>query len=237
MTNGTSQGLFVIIAVVIFGIFTLISYLLFQDVLSPKLTSIFDTSLDSSLLSLERTELYTNKGITKKEFPLFTQKGNSYFLKGSKQELSDYTVENTYLKDKELSLLRMATIEETKVPWGYAIEIYADVLSKNEIILAMDYNTSYKLENGSYFGNDEYLDYAGNITKLSHQYFKIPAGKKTTIKAGYANYNTLRNPDKKDLYQFHIIKYLKAINEELSGDLVDLEISNIRFHLTPYNKK
>lgn len=48
MTNGTSQGLFVIIAVVIFGIFVGISYLIFQDSLRPKLTSIFDTSLEEA---------------------------------------------------------------------------------------------------------------------------------------------------------------------------------------------
>lgn len=44
MTNGTSQGLFIIVAVVIFGIFTLISYLIFQSSLKPKLMNIFETS-------------------------------------------------------------------------------------------------------------------------------------------------------------------------------------------------
>lgn len=42
MTNGTSQGLFVLIAVIIFGIFVLISYILFKDTLKPSLIAIFE---------------------------------------------------------------------------------------------------------------------------------------------------------------------------------------------------
>lgn len=45
MTNGTSQGLFVIVAVVIFGIFVFISYLLFRDTMKPTLAHIFTDSL------------------------------------------------------------------------------------------------------------------------------------------------------------------------------------------------
>lgn len=45
MTDGASQGLFVIVAVVIFGIFVVIAYLLFRDKLQEALGSIFDTSV------------------------------------------------------------------------------------------------------------------------------------------------------------------------------------------------
>lgn len=48
MTNGTSQGLFVVVAIVIFGIFVLISYLLFKDTLKPSLSGIFSDSLEQS---------------------------------------------------------------------------------------------------------------------------------------------------------------------------------------------
>ncbi|MFT0132764.1 hypothetical protein ACMHYK_15470 [Candidatus Enterenecus avicola] len=44
MTDGASQGLFVIVAVVIFGIFVVIAYLLFRDKLSNSLASIFDSA-------------------------------------------------------------------------------------------------------------------------------------------------------------------------------------------------
>ena len=48
MTNGASQGLFVIVAVVIFGIFVLISYVLFRDTLKPSLANIFTDSLEQT---------------------------------------------------------------------------------------------------------------------------------------------------------------------------------------------
>lgn len=48
MTNGSSQGLFVIVAVVIFGIFVLISYVLFKDTLKPSLSTIFTDGLEQS---------------------------------------------------------------------------------------------------------------------------------------------------------------------------------------------
>ncbi|WP_368562412.1 leucine-rich repeat protein [Enterococcus faecalis] len=48
MTNGTSQGLFAVISIVIFGIFVLISYLLFKGSLRPSLSRIFTDSLEQS---------------------------------------------------------------------------------------------------------------------------------------------------------------------------------------------
>lgn len=41
MTNGSSQGLFVVVAIVIFGMFVFISYLLFKDNMQPSLAKIF----------------------------------------------------------------------------------------------------------------------------------------------------------------------------------------------------
>lgn len=55
MSNGTSQGLFIIVAVVIFGIFVGISSLLFQSSLKPKLMNIFDKSFENIL---EVKEIY-----------------------------------------------------------------------------------------------------------------------------------------------------------------------------------
>ncbi|HCJ0858975.1 TPA: hypothetical protein NR789_001880 [Enterococcus faecalis] len=48
MTDGASQGLFVIIAVVIFGIFVLISYVVFKDTLKPSLANIFTDGLEQA---------------------------------------------------------------------------------------------------------------------------------------------------------------------------------------------
>lgn len=48
MTNGTSQGLFVVVSIIIFGIFIAISYLLFRNTLKPSLSTIFTDSLEQS---------------------------------------------------------------------------------------------------------------------------------------------------------------------------------------------
>ncbi|HDT8003681.1 TPA: hypothetical protein QFD63_000305 [Enterococcus faecium] len=52
MTDGASQGLFVIVAVVIFGIFVLIAYILFRDTLQPKLAEIFSKATTDAGASL-----------------------------------------------------------------------------------------------------------------------------------------------------------------------------------------
>lgn len=56
MTEGSNQGLFVIVAVIIFGIFVLISYLLFSDDLKSGLGSIFEDSLDQAIKDLTGEE-------------------------------------------------------------------------------------------------------------------------------------------------------------------------------------
>lgn len=48
MTNGSSQGLFVIVAVVIFGIFVAISYIIFRGNLAPSMSSIFSDSISTA---------------------------------------------------------------------------------------------------------------------------------------------------------------------------------------------
>ncbi|MCW8790809.1 hypothetical protein [Enterococcus faecium] len=48
MTDGASQGLFVIVAIVIFGIFVLISYVLFRDTLQSSLANIFRDGLEQA---------------------------------------------------------------------------------------------------------------------------------------------------------------------------------------------
>ncbi|UDM84097.1 hypothetical protein [Vagococcus fluvialis] len=60
MTNGTSQGLLVIVAIVIFGIFVGISYLLFGEKLNTGLANIFTDSLEQSENILKGKDKETN---------------------------------------------------------------------------------------------------------------------------------------------------------------------------------
>lgn len=59
MTNGASQGLFVIVAVVIFGLFIFITYMLFRNTLQPSLANIFNDSFEQ----VECNKLGKNVGI------------------------------------------------------------------------------------------------------------------------------------------------------------------------------
>ncbi len=57
MTEGTSQGLFVVVAIVIFGIFVGLSYTVFGDVLQPQLVNIIRTSTDINSKSVKEFNL------------------------------------------------------------------------------------------------------------------------------------------------------------------------------------
>ena len=53
MTDGTSQGLFIVVAIVIFGIFVVLAYILFEDTLSPALASMFTEAVEQSTENLK----------------------------------------------------------------------------------------------------------------------------------------------------------------------------------------
>lgn len=61
MTNGTSQGLFVVVAIIIFGIFVFISYLLFKDTLKPTLANIFTDGFEQTNCQFDTTKIKTIK--------------------------------------------------------------------------------------------------------------------------------------------------------------------------------
>lgn len=67
MTNETSQGLFIVVAIIIFGIFVYIVYLLFGDNLKGSLTTIFAdglTQAETSLSSESDLKSYKTEGNT-----------------------------------------------------------------------------------------------------------------------------------------------------------------------------
>ena len=97
MKEGTSQGLFVIIAVVVFGIFVAISYLIFQDSLRPKLTTIFTESFSPS-------SLHTNEWIMSNS--LESRMSKVLFKEGVYEIIYDSNIEVNNLGDKSPAGLR-----------------------------------------------------------------------------------------------------------------------------------
>ena len=55
MTNGTSQALNIIVAIVIFGIFVLMAYVIFEDSLSPALANMFTNATETANERLGKT--------------------------------------------------------------------------------------------------------------------------------------------------------------------------------------
>ncbi|MDV7722532.1 hypothetical protein PSG78_11750 [Enterococcus faecium] len=71
MTNGTSQGLFIVVAIIIFGIFVTISYVLFRNELKPTLANIFTDGLEQAEDTLKRKDLQELE-IGKDDIPNFS---------------------------------------------------------------------------------------------------------------------------------------------------------------------
>ena len=79
MTDGSSQGLFVVVAVVIFGIFIAIAYTLFEDNLRPSLASIFSVSTEQASRSLTKNLLNSKSIFTNVDFLTpFSYSGGTY---------------------------------------------------------------------------------------------------------------------------------------------------------------
>ena len=68
MTNGTSQGLFIVVAIIIFGIFVLISYVLFRDNLKPSLANIFTDGLEQATTALNNDTQSGAEGVSYDEW-------------------------------------------------------------------------------------------------------------------------------------------------------------------------
>ena len=56
MTDGTSQGLFVTVAIVVFGIFVVMAYILFEDTLSPAMANMFTTATEQASKDLRTSQ-------------------------------------------------------------------------------------------------------------------------------------------------------------------------------------
>ena len=56
MTDGTSQGLFIVVAIVIFGIFVVMAYILFEDTLSPAMASMFTNATETANIRIGNVE-------------------------------------------------------------------------------------------------------------------------------------------------------------------------------------
>ncbi|MCJ0593492.1 hypothetical protein MMJ50_12605 [Enterococcus cecorum] len=106
MTDGASQGLYVIVAVVIFGIFVLISYMLFRDNLQPSLSSIFTDSLEQAEDSID-SKIITKIKVVEKVRRLSIKKNQSaeYYINEFTKAFEFRDQDNELINVRKLNLV------------------------------------------------------------------------------------------------------------------------------------
>lgn len=191
MTNGTAQGLYIIIAVVIFGIFTLLSYLIFQDPLSPKLTNIFEQSfLQTEEYLKDCKKDYLKKIYVYKEFPSV-----------KKEEEISFSIDKFIVHQEDKTgkyLFRVNKEAGLDVPWGSKYTFTFDVLTNEDVILEIDYNASPKdlQTTADYYTNQILGEGSGSYFRK-----KLKKNKKETITLSYENSSLEKNPEKKEIIE------------------------------------
>ncbi|WP_142965814.1 hypothetical protein [Enterococcus casseliflavus] len=106
MTEGASQGVFVIVAIVIFGIFVLISYVLFKDTLKPSLTNIFTDSLEQAEDAID-PKIITKITINEKTNEIKNLKKNQsaeYYINEFTNAFEFRDQDNEIIKPRKLNL-------------------------------------------------------------------------------------------------------------------------------------
>ncbi|HGF7074684.1 TPA: hypothetical protein ACF3CV_002461 [Enterococcus faecium] len=103
MTNGTSQGLFIVVAIIILGIFIAISYLLFRNTLKPSLSTIYCDSFEQ--IDENTNLLDTNNSKCMRKFNnSFEVKGYfNIWFKGANWGPIIWTPDNTEIRTIKLS--------------------------------------------------------------------------------------------------------------------------------------
>lgn len=168
MTNGSSQGLFVVVSVVIFGIFVSISYLLFRDQLTPSLASIFSDSILNTNKNIKNTLVTTADLET-------TNDNVAHIIRQTKDELIYYHDGSNYVENIKLDT-RYVEPEKTYF-FEYDIELIDGVVET----FGGHASSFYGVENGDTVKNF-YIDNVLMGNSYSGVKFSLKKGEKHTIK-------------------------------------------------------
>ena len=222
MTNGSSQGLFVVVSVVIFGIFVAISYSLFRDTLTPSLASIFGNSISfgqENLVSFERISLYKGEYAE-----IISDKNGEIQL-----ERVDSDYDSSYANPFGLRL----NVSDATIPWGYKMVFQYEIFVEGgtDFIISTDFNT-YPVEGNSwsYSGNDNFgTTHSGDTTSNLFIGDTIKGNTWNTITVWYANDNK-KNTGKVALYE----KPVGTIIGIQLKDAYDKNVSKIKIRNLQY---
>lgn len=186
MTGGTSQGLFVVVAIVIFGLFVGISYTVFGDTLQPALVTIFTDAinLNDDRLDMETyTKVnapYTFMANDDTNVDIISQMKNSIHFKTDDKSYHGDGIfyESSYFQPQRNYIL------------SYDLTVVDGRLDRIGGHLPI-------AENIAYFVNGVELPQKSEWTDLSTAPIKVEKGEKVNIKV-YFDTNHLTSDDIKD---------------------------------------
>lgn len=182
MTSGVSNGLFVIIAVVIFGIFVSISYLILRDKLSPTLATVFKDGLSmvlnqvsEDIISSRKDDNYVYAQVSSGNMFLGT---TDVWLKLEKTENNTFRIVGSDSSDDSY------TIENSKIKGNFWIPRTVDSIAITEIgdnafyssKFTGDFNAPYIKKIGNYAFNDSSFNgsfYAPNVQTIGFASFYL----------------------------------------------------------------
>ena len=148
MTEGGSQGLFVVVAVIIFGLFVSIAYLLFDDTLKPALVGIFKDGLFQAQEKLPPTGA--------ENLP--------------EEDDSIITIVDGVDEDEELGII-YAKLREKDSTKGWSTEVWVKLKIVNPTSINRYYrivaSSTVSLENGDNFGSGK-STMVGDLTIPTH---------------------------------------------------------------------
>lgn len=191
MTNGTSQGLMVVVAVVIFGIFVLIAYALFGGQLKTSLATIVDDSTQMSRMAKPETDVA--------DLPRYD---SSCSIDGS--------------KDMPSGITSVQQVEELPKPFSWSNQEYKGLVRKgSETDGTKDVYGIYTIQSTDYAFSDEGLE---NTIKLNEERVSFIGVKKyvehAIISKGFATEDELGesnwNPDITNTYLKHYRKFFNG---------------------------
>lgn len=191
MTNGTSQGLFIVVAIIIFGIFIAISYLLFRNTLKPSLSTIYCDSFEQIDENTNLLDTNNSKCMRKFNNSFEVKSYFNIWFKGANWGPIIWTPDNTEIRTIKLSQASngIPTIEN-----GYVL---VDSISDINVAVKQDaidkgFGTNKTRE--AYISiNGEKEIYLGkanssNVSWGTNKGLKLKIGEVNTIKMKYINF-------------------------------------------------
>lgn len=236
LTEGTNQGLFIIIAVIIFGIFVAMSYLLFRDRLSPALSSTFKDSTETVSNILNGNISSGDNNLVYEDW-VKEMESKGYEMATDEDFLGDKDGEFSYIGEKEKviipKVIKGVTIESTNQMFTGKDVVVAVAINNPNIKSMKDmfyssYSTTLDLSN---FYTENVEDMSGMFSLSSVDSLDLSSfdtkNVKTMKEMFYDSFATTINVSSFDTKNVEDMSYMFSISQATSLDVSRFNTSNV----------